>query len=83
MVGLTQYKPFHFKWRAALFESLSPLSTSAYEDLFRVISEDNFLKWKAKASHSHYSVVTVLVLYLIYINRSTSTYCPSLCLPQT
>lgn len=75
IVRLSQCRPIHFRWRAALFESLSPLSASACEDLFRVISEDtssrwienNFLKWKAKASHSHYSVVTVLVSYLIYI----------------
>ena len=82
MVQLPPYEPFHFKWRAALFESLSPLSASAYEDLFRVISEDtsscrienNFLKWKARASHVHYSVVTELISYLIYINHSTSMY---------
>lgn len=81
MVRLQSYELFHFKWRAALFESLSPLSASAYEDLFRVISEDtsscrienNFLKWKARASHVHYSVVTELISYLIYINHSTST----------
>lgn len=71
-------------------ESLSPLSESAFEDLFRVISEDSSSCWTEnnflKPERKGFSILVTVFwhfVYLIYKHRFTSTYCTPFCLPQT